>query len=119
MNLVLLLASLASGIIQGVPKLSSTIKTTIAAIVQGLSGVIASGVTNAPSEATILAALSGVIAAAKADPALAGDSATLALISGLEDAIAAALNEDKIASTAVDPSALSPISTLPTPVAGQ
>lgn len=111
MTLVLLLASLASGIIQGIPGISSTIKSTIGAIVGSLSAIVASGVTVGVSEATILAALSGVLTALKGEPNI--PAATLQLISGLEDAIAAALTEDKVAAAKVDPTTLNPIVPIP------
>jgi hypothetical protein len=110
LSLILLLVSLASGIIQGT-KVSSTIKNTIAAISASLAALVASGATTLPSEATILAGLAGVIAAAKQDPDIS--AADLNILAGLDDAVAAALAADKVAQTKVDTTQLNPIVPLP------
>jgi hypothetical protein len=110
-SLVLLIASLLSGIVQGLPSVSATIKNTVGGIVGGLNAVVASGVTTGISEQMVLAALAGVITALKAEPAI--PATTLALISGLEDALTAALTADKAAAAAVTPSTLQPVAPLP------
>jgi hypothetical protein len=110
-SLVLLIASLLSGIVQGIPSVSSSIKQTIAGIVGGLTAIQSSGVTTTISMQTVLAALAGVIAALKAETSI--PAATLSLIAGLEDALTAAVAEDQKASQAVTPGTLAPVQALP------
>lgn len=107
MSLVLLLVSVASGLIQGIPGISATIKQTIAALSGSLNAVVASGITTTLSPTVILAALTGIITALKADPAVS--PATLQLITGLEDAVTAALTADQAAQKQVAPTTLQPI----------
>lgn len=111
MNLALLIASLVSATLQGIPGLSSSIKQLVTDIASSLSAVISSGVTTTLQPATILTALAGVIAALRADPKLPQQA--LGILAGLDDAIAAALTADKQAQLRVDPSLLVPIAPLP------
>lgn len=107
MALALLIASLLASVVQGIPQISPQIKQIVLDIYNALSGVINSGVTTTLNPSTILAALSGVIAALKSDPSLPQDK--LALVAALESAAAAALAADQIAQQKVDPSQLHPI----------
>jgi len=110
MNLALLIASLAAGVVQGIPQVSGTIKQILADVSSSLRAIIASGVTTSINPQTILIALSGVISALKEDPSLPADK--LSLIAALESAAAAALAADQTAQTKVDPTTLSPIQPL-------
>jgi hypothetical protein len=112
-NLALLIISLLSGIVGGIKGVPSTITSTIQGIQTALNAYIADGgnTSGGISEQTVLAAIAGVIAALKAETSV--PASTLQLISGLEDALAAALAEDKVASTQVAPGTLAPIAPLP------
>lgn len=111
MGAVLLIASLLAAVTQGVPQIPSNVKTIISGIVAGVTGIINSGVTTTIDPATILAALSALIASLKTIPQL--PQATLSLIAGLEDATAAALAADQVAKTSENPTLLQPIQALP------
>jgi hypothetical protein len=111
MSIALLIASLLSGVIQGIPQISALWKQIVADIDASLSAVVASGVTTTVNPSTILQALAGVIAALKADPNLPADK--LALIAALESAAVAALAADQAAQQKVDPGTLQPITPLP------
>lgn len=110
MALALLIASLLAATVQGIPQISPQIKSIVIDIYNALSGVLKSNVTTTLNPATILAALSGVIAALKSDPNLPQDK--LALVAALESAAAAALAADQLAQKQVDPSQLHPITPL-------
>lgn len=112
MNIVLLIAALATGIISDPNlKISSTIKQIITDIYTSFSAIVSSGVTTTLNPTTVLAALAGVLAALKADPNLPADK--LSLIVALESAAAAALVADQAAQQKVDPTTLQPIAPLP------
>ena len=107
MNFALLIASLLAGIVQATPQISASIKQIVQDVYGSLSAVVASCVTNGLNPSTVLAALSGVITALKADPTL--PASTLNLISALETAAAAALAADQAAQQQVNPATLAPI----------
>lgn len=111
MSFALLIASLLSSVVQNLPQVSASIKSIVAAIFTSLNAVVASGVTTTLDPTTVLAALAGVIATLKAQTNL--PAASLAIIAGLDDAIAAALAADTIAKQKVDPTQLQPITPLP------
>lgn len=110
MQIALLIASLVAGIVQGEPQISANIRQIVQDVYRSLSAIVSSGATSTVNPATILAALSGVIAALKADPNLPADK--LALISAIDNAILAALAADKVAQQGVDPTQLKPIEPL-------
>ena len=107
----MLIASLLSGVVQNIPQISSTIKGIIADIYNSLSAVVASGVTTNLNPSIVLASLAGVIAALQAEPNI--PQPVLAIIAGLDDAVAAALAADKQAQVVVDPTQLKPVEPLP------
>ena len=110
MNLALFIVSLAAGVIQGTG-VSSSIKSLATSLANGFSAIVGSGVTTSLNPATFMAALSGVIAAAKSDPAITPAEAQI--LTGLNDALATALAADAQAQLKVDPSVLKPIAPLP------
>lgn len=109
-QLALLIASMAAGIVQGIPGINALTKQIVNDIYQSFSAIVASGVTTTVTPQTVIAAIAGITAALKADPNLPADK--LALIAALESAAAAALAADQAAQQKVDPSILQPIAPL-------
>ncbi len=107
----MLIASLAAGIIQSTPQISSGIKQIVTDIYTSFSAVVASGVTSGVSPTLVLTAIAGVLAALKSDPSLPADK--LALVAALESAASAALIADQAAQQKVDPTVLHPIQPIP------
>lgn len=106
MNLALFIVSLAAGVIQGTG-VSSSIKQLAISLSNGFAAVVGSGVATSLNPATFLSALSGVIAAAKSDPAITPAEAQI--LTGLNDALVAALTADAAAQLKIDPTQLKPI----------
>jgi hypothetical protein len=111
MNWVTLLVTLLPVVVQEIPALSAGVKQIITDIATSLGAVAASGALQGPSVSNVLLALSGVIAALRAEPNI--PPAILNLIDAMDRAAQAGLAADKIAQQKVDPTLLQPI----TPIA--
>lgn len=109
MSLALLIATLVSTAIAGVPGISPAAKAALDAIASTLGVISKSGLgTGTPATVSVvLATLSEVITELKATPGIS--QTVLADIAVLEDAVAAALAADKEAAASVDPTKLLPI----------
>ena len=107
MNWITLITTLLPVAISGIGSLSAGVKQIINDILASLGAVAASGAIDAPSVSSVLLALSGVIAALKAEPNI--PVATLNLIDALDRAAQAALAADAQAQKLVDPTQLHPI----------
>ena len=106
-----LITALLPVVTNNIPSLSTGIKQIINDIMGAVSAVSASGALQTQNPSTILLALSGVIAALKAEPNIPGP--VLDLIGALDRAAQAALVADKQAQVVVDPTQLQPIAPLP------
>jgi hypothetical protein len=109
--IITLITALLPVISNAIPSISAEFKTIIADISASLGAVFSSGVIQTQNASTVLLALSGVIAALKAEPAI--PPAVLGLLGALDRAAQAALAADQQAQVVVDPGTLHPI----TPVA--
>jgi len=110
-NWVTLITALLPVAVSAIPSLSAAVKEIIIDISTSLGAVSASGVLTAPSASSALVALSGVIAALKAQPGI--PAATLQLIDALDRAAQAGLAADQVAQQGVDPTKVQPIAPLP------
>ena len=111
MNWIGLITSLLPVVVQAIPSLTAGVKQIITDIAVSLGAISASGVVQGPSTSSILLALSGVIAALKAEPNVPTN--VLNLINALDLAAQAALSADTAAQQTVNPGTLQPI----TPIA--
>ena len=108
MNIVLLIASIASSVLGADANIPADIKNLVTAISSALSALVKSGVTTGPSTSTILAALEGVVLSLKAIPSLPVQ--TLDIIADIDQAVQAAVAADKLAVAGpVNPANVQPI----------
>jgi len=103
-NLIPLLINLIATAVATEPAIPASIAKIVTDLAASVSAIFASGVTQKPDAVTVLAALSGVVAALKANTTIS--PATLNLINSIDKAIGEALQADASAQKLIDPTAL-------------